>query len=79
MVDRKHRDYDDERDIRKIADMFSACQEETFEDVKGFWVVTTLEDIAKQDYILTLGRYVDIEEQKNDGEPFNVNSSCVSH
>ena len=28
------------------------------------------EEIAKQDYILTPGRYVGIEEQEDDGEPF---------
>ena len=28
------------------------------------------EDIAKQDYILTPGRYVGIEEPEDDGEPF---------
>ena len=27
-------------------------------------------DIAKQDYILTPGRYVGIEEREDDGEPF---------
>ena len=27
-------------------------------------------EIAKQDYILTPGRYVGIEEQQDDGEPF---------
>ena len=27
-------------------------------------------DIAEQDYILTPGRYVGIEEQADDGEPF---------
>ena len=30
----------------------------------------TTEEIDKQDYILTPGRYVGIEEQENDGEPF---------
>ena len=29
------------------------------------------EIIAKQDYILTPGRYVGIEEQEDDGEPFD--------
>jgi type I restriction enzyme M protein len=29
------------------------------------------EEIAKQDYILTPGRYVGIEEQEDDGEPFD--------
>ena len=31
---------------------------------------STTQDIAKQDYILTPGRYVGIEEQEDDGEPF---------
>lgn len=38
---------------------------------KGYWAVVTTEDIAKQDYILTPGRYVGIEEQEDDGEPFD--------
>ena len=29
------------------------------------------QEIAKQDYILTPGRYVGIEEQEDDGEPFD--------
>ena len=69
MVDRKHRDFTDE-DIQKIADTFEAFQNGTLEDVKGFCSVATLQDIAKQDYILTPGRYVGIEEQEDDGEPF---------
>jgi len=39
-------------------------------DVKGFCAVVKTEEIAKQDYILTPGRYVGIEEQEDDGEPF---------
>ena len=42
----------------------------TLEDEKGFCAVVTTQDIAKQDYILTPGRYVGIEEQEDDGEPF---------
>ena len=30
----------------------------------------SLQDIEKQDYILTPGRYVGIPEQEEDGEPF---------
>lgn len=70
MVDRKHRDFDDIKDIQRIADTFSAFQEGTLEDVKGFCSAVSLQDIAKQDYILTPGRYVGIEEQEEDGEPF---------
>lgn len=69
MVDRKHRDFS-EADIQKLADTFAAFQDGKLEDVKGFCAIATLEDIAKQDYILTPGRYVGIEEQEDDGEPF---------
>ena len=69
MVDRKHRDFKEE-DIQKLADTFTAFQEGKLEDVKGFCAVATLQDIEKQDYILTPGRYVGIEEQEDDGEPF---------
>lgn len=70
MVDRKHRDFTEE-DIQKLADTFSAFQNGTLKDEKGFCAVVTTEDIAKQDYILTPGSYVGIEEQEDDGEPFD--------
>lgn len=41
-----------------------------YQDIKGFCAVATTEQIAAQDYILTPGRYVGIEEQAEDGEPF---------
>lgn len=69
MVDRKHRDFTDD-DIQKLADTFTAFQNGTLEDVKGFCAVADISDIEKQDYILTPGRYVGIEEQEDDGEPF---------
>ena len=69
MVDRKHRDFTDD-DIQKLADTFEAFQKGRLEDVKGFCAVAETEMIAKQDYILTPGRYVGIEEQEDDGEPF---------
>lgn len=69
MVTRKLRELTDE-DIRKIADTYNAFVDGTLEDVKGFCAVATTEEIGKQDYILTPGRYVGIEEQEDDGEPF---------
>ena len=39
-------------------------------NVKGFCAVADTEEIAKQDFILTPGRYVGIEEQEEDSEPF---------
>ena len=70
MVDRKHRDFTFE-DIKKLANTFESFQNGTLEEVKGFCAIATTEDIAKQDYILTPGRYVGIEEQEDDGEPFD--------
>lgn len=70
MIDRKHRDFSDE-DIARLADAFTAFQNGTLEDVKGFCAIATTDDIAKQDYILTPGRYVGIEEKEEDSEPFD--------
>ena len=69
MVSRKLRELTDE-DIAKIAGAYKAYCDGTLEDQKGFCAVVSTEDIAKQDYILTPGRYVGIEEQEDDGEPF---------
>ena len=69
MIDRIHRELSDE-EIAIIAGTVEAFQNDTLEDEKGFCAVATLQDIEKQDYILTPGRYVGIEEQEEDGEPF---------
>lgn len=69
MVDRIHRELSDD-DIARIADTVAAYQQGTLEDEKGFCTVATTQDIAAQDYILTPGRYVGIEEQEEDGEAF---------
>ena len=59
-----------DEDIQKLADTFEAFQNGTLEEVKGYCAVASIQDIEKQDYILTPGRYVGIEEQEEDGEPF---------
>jgi len=69
MVNRRLREMTTE-DISKIASTFQAFDNGALEDVKGFCAAVTTEEIAKQDYILTPGRYVGIEEQEEDGEPF---------
>ena len=70
MVTRKLREFTDD-DIKKIADTYKAFADGTLEDVKGFCAVVGTDEIAKQDYILTPGRYVGIEEQEADNEPFD--------
>ena len=54
----------------RIADTYKKFTEGTLADEKGFCAVADLQEIVKQDYILTPGRYVGIEEQEDDGEPF---------
>lgn len=70
MVSRKLRELTDE-DIAQIADTFTAFEDGNCEDVKGFCAVVETGEIAKHDYILTPGRYVGIEDQEDDGEPFD--------
>lgn len=69
LIDRVHRELSEE-EIAKIAGTFEAFQDGTLEDAKGFCAVVSTDGIAKQGYILTPGRYVGIEEQEDDGEPF---------
>lgn len=69
MVTRKLREFTEE-DIAKVAEAFNAFRDGTLEDEKGFCAAVSTEEIAKQDYILTPGRYVGIAEVEEDGEPF---------
>lgn len=69
MVTRKLREFTEE-DIAKVADAFTAFRNNELEEEKGFSAIASIEDIAKQDFILTPGRYVGIAEAEDDGEPF---------
>ena len=77
MVDRKHRDFTEGTqedgslgDIDKLAKTFDDFQNGILKEVKGFCAVADLQEIEKQDFVLTPGRYVGIEEVEDDGEPF---------
>ena len=69
MITRKLRELSEE-DIMKIAGTFDAFNSGTLENEKGYCAVVSIEDVAKQNYILTPGRYVGIAETEDDGEPF---------
>lgn len=69
MVTRKLREFTEE-DINKVAGAFDAFREGELEPEKGFSAIAGLDEIAKQDFILTPGRYVGIAETEDDGEPF---------
>jgi len=77
MVNRRLRKMTTE-DIAKIAATFEAFRDGTLENVKGFCAAVDTAEIAKQDYILTPGRYVGIEEQEDDGEPFEEKMTRLS-
>lgn len=71
MVDRRHRELSKE-DITKIADTYHNWRNlnGTYEDVQGFCKSSKLEEVRENEYILTPGRYVGIEEAEDDGIPF---------
>ena len=70
MVSRKLREFTTE-DISKVADSFEAYRAGELENEKGFCAVVGTDEIAKQDYILTPGRYVGIADAEEDDEPFD--------
>jgi type I restriction enzyme M protein len=73
LVDRAHRELTP-KDIKKISETYhmwkSLTAEDEYEDIKGFCNSARIESIREHDYILTPGRYVGIEDTKDDDEPF---------
>lgn len=70
MVSRKLRELTEE-DIKQVADTYHAYNGNgEYEDKLGFCKKATIDEIRNNDYVLTPGRYVGIEEEEDDGEPF---------
>jgi type I restriction enzyme M protein len=61
-----------ECDVQRIAATFRAYEAGILEDIKGFCKVATLEDIAKQNWVLNPGRYVGTTDDVDDSEPFDA-------
>jgi len=77
MVNRKHRDFSEGiqadgslGDIDLLAKTFENFQNGILEAKQGFSAIVSIDDIKKQDYILTPGRYVGIEEIEDNEVPF---------
>jgi len=70
MIDRKQKAFSDD-DLKSIADTFHSWRDgNDYEDIAGEYFSATIEDIKKQEYILTPGRYVGVAEEDDDGIPF---------
>lgn len=64
---------DENGDIQKIASTFNAFENnDNYQDIKGYCRVATLEDVEKEGFILTPGRYVGVAEIEQNSEPFEI-------
>lgn len=81
MMDRTHKELTDD-DLAEITRTYHAWRGETkdgeYEDIAGFCKSATLEDIQKNDYVLTPGRYVGVAEEEDDGIPFEEKMTDLS-
>jgi type I restriction enzyme M protein len=84
MVDRRHRELAPE-DIKKISGTYHAWRGELvngrkveYADAPGFCKAAKLDDIRKQDHILTPGRYVGAEEEEDEAEVFEERMKSLS-
>ena len=73
MIDRVHRELTD-LDITRIASTYHAWRGDEgageYVDIPGFCKSTTLEEVCEHGNVLTPGRYVGVEVQVDDDEPF---------
>ncbi len=75
MVTRRHRELTD-GEIARIADTYHAWRggegAGDYADVPGFCRSAPLDEVRKHGYVLTPGRYVGVEPEEDDGEPFEM-------
>jgi len=70
MVDRTRKEFSDD-DLGKIAGAYHAWREGNgYGDVAGFCKVEKLEEVRRNKYVLTPGRYVGAEDVEGDDAPF---------
>ena len=73
MISRKQRELTD-KDIAKISDTYHNWRgkeyQEKYKDVPGFCKAANIQEIRKNNYILTPGRYIDFAAAEEDGQAF---------
>ncbi len=78
MVTRKLRELSEE-DTEKIASTYHKfINDDNYKDIAGFCKVATIEEIKENNYVLTPGRYVGVEEQEDDGIPFEEKMKTIT-
>ena len=78
MVTRKLRELS-EADIEKISSTYHKfVKEENYEDILGFCKAVTIDEIKENNYVLTPGRYVGVEEKEDDGIPFDEKMKTIT-
>jgi len=73
MVDRRHRELTTD-DIGRISDTYHAWRgdsDKRYHDISGFCKSTSLDEIRRQQWFLTPGRYVGAEPAEDDAEAFS--------
>ncbi|KLI29950.1 type I restriction-modification system subunit M [Brachyspira hyodysenteriae] len=69
----------DDDDIEAIAKTVHSWQKgKGYKDIKGYCKSASLEEISKEDYILTTGRYVGLEEEDNKEEDFDAKMKVLT-
>ena len=81
MISRTHRELTNE-EIKQIAKIYHAWRGENYldeyNDIPGFCKSATIEEVRQYDYMLTPGRYVGVELQREDDEVFEDKMSKLS-
>lgn len=73
MISRKQKELTD-KDIEKISDTYHNWRDkeyqEKYKDIPGFCKSASIQDVRKNNHILTPGRYIDFKETEEDGQAF---------
>jgi type I restriction enzyme M protein len=79
MADRTHREFSED-DISRIAHTYHEWRqrESKYQDIKGFCKSASVEEVVKHNFVLTPGRYVGIEDEIDDGIPFEEKIAALT-
>jgi type I restriction enzyme M protein len=69
---------DEINEISEIYHSWRGTNEQVYKDIAGFCKAVKLEEVKKYEYILTPGRYVEHELEKEDGEAFELKMERIT-